>query len=352
VSPTSTSDRVEARTPATAGVFPLLGRFALDLGLYLALLAIFGIGAVAAAYTFGEARPRYTGPHWVALTLQPCVEHAGRDEALLSVLRRHGELTAEIRSDGRPLPMRLVGGVGPEGQSSQQFMAMIEPPPGIALELSSTAIAQATGCRVEKLVYAPAGERSPDRLVLPPAFVAAALLASLAAAALAWVWRRPERGLALSRGGAGAAVATALLAAVAAQAVPRLMAAVGAPLSPSNAGGIQDLVLAWPLLASVLVVLAAPLAEEGFFRGVLLRRFLLAGRPVLGLLLTSGLFAFAHEAFADGPWTQTLATTGVYAVVGLLFGTVYLRTGRLWAAALAHAASNGLALAAMAYSAA
>ena len=84
--------------------------------------------------------------------------------------------------------------------------------------------------------------------------------------------------------------------------------------------------------------------------GEMLRRFLLAGRPGLGLLLTSGLFALAHELFADGPWTQTLSTTAVYAAMGLMFGAVYVRTGRLWAAILAHAGANALGMAMLAYS--
>ena len=147
-----------------------------------------------------------------------------------------------------------------------------------------------------------------------------------------------------------AALAIALVAALSIQGLAWLATAMGLPLAPSNRQSIEELAKAWPVLATLVVVLGAPLAEEAFFRGVLLRRFLLVGRPGLGLLLTSGIFALSHELLADGHWSETLSTTAVYAATGLLFGTVYLRTGRLWAAILAHVVANAIGLAVLAYS--
>jgi len=352
VSPTSTSEHVVPPTPAKAGVASVFGQFALDLLLYASLVVIIGFALVFAAMRAGELKPRFTGLHWVHIQLVPCEVREGQDQALMAWLRRHGAVTPDVTRRGTDMPLRLVGRLDPGGHPMQQMFLRLEPAPGEALSLSETELAEATGCRVGKLAYGPVGEARPDRLRMPPGTVAIALLGSALAAALAWAWRRPGRGLRLARGTAMAAIVVAGLAALAAQALPHLLAALGVPLSPSNAIDLGGLVAARPVLASLLIVLAAPLAEEAFFRGVLLRRFWLAGRPGLGLVLTSGLFALAHELFADGPWWQTLATAGVYGAVGLLFGAVYLRTGRLWAAALAHAASNGLAMAWLAYSAA
>lgn len=350
MSPTSTSDHVVPPTPAQAGVASLIGQFALDLLLYAALVVVIGFALVFAAMHAGGLKPRFTGLHWVHVELSPCPVQDGQTEALLERLRRHGVVTPDFTRRGSEMPLELIGRPGPGGTPLQSIFLRLEPAPGEPLSLSETEIAEATGCPVGKLAYGVVGEPGPERLRMPAAMVAIALVGSVLAAALAWAWRRPGRGLRLARGSAGAAIVVAVLAALAAQSLPHLMTAVGAPLSPSNAADLDGLFAARPVLAGVLVVLAAPLAEEAFFRGVLLRRLWLAGRPGLGLALTSALFAVAHELFADGPWWQTLATTGVYASVGLLFGAVYLRTGRLWAAVLAHAASNALALAWLAYS--
>lgn len=338
--------------PARAGMARLLGHFLLDLGLYLALTVVFALGLAAIGLRYEPFKPRFSGPHWVSVTLSPCQHGVARDDALLALLRSHGSVSAEETRRGEPLPLSLLDGFGPDNVPFQMFMGRVSSPPGKPLRLTKAEIGAATGCRVQKLDYAPIGEDRPARLHLPPATIALAMLGSLLAAALVWVWRRPGRGISLARGGAAAAVAVALVGTLATQALPRLVTALGLPLAPSNQQGIQDLVAAWPVFASLAVVLGAPLAEEAFFRGVLLRRFVLAGRPGLGLVLTSGLFALAHEIFADGPWTQTLSTTAVYAAMGLLFGAVYLRTGRIWAAILAHAAANAIGLAMLAYSAA
>lgn len=338
--------------PARAGGAALLGHFALDLGIYVALTALFAIGLVAVGFRHEAFKPRFSGPHWVSITLSPCQHGVSRDDALLALLRSHGDVTAEVNRRGEALPLALLDAVTADDVPQQLFMAQVSSPPGTPLHLTKAEIAAATGCRVGHLAYAPFGKRVSERVHLPPATIALALSGSLLAGALAWAWRRPGRGVSLARGGPRAALAVALVAALSLQALPRLAAALGLPLAPSNQQGIEDLVNAWPVLATLVVVLGAPLAEEAFFRGVLLRRFLLAGRPLLGLLLTSSLFALAHELFADGPWTQTLSTTAVYAAMGLLFGAVYLRTGRLWTVILAHAAANAVGLAMLAYSAA
>lgn len=81
------------------------------------------------------------------------------------------------------------------------------------------------------------------------------------------------------------------------------------------------------------VTLAAPLCEEYFFRGVLLRGSLHSGtRASFALFSTAVVFSVFH-----------LDPVGFAArlQLGLLFGWLYWKTGSLWPAILAHAANNG-----------
>jgi uncharacterized protein len=89
-------------------------------------------------------------------------------------------------------------------------------------------------------------------------------------------------------------------------------------------------------LMGLLVLVAAPLAEEIFFRG-----FLLQGvARYLGFwpaaVITSALFAFAHIF-----WQFFLPIF----VLGLAFSWLFWRTGSLWAAIAAHATINGTSFA-------
>ena len=103
--------------------------------------------------------------------------------------------------------------------------------------------------------------------------------------------------------------------------------------------------------SSLLGAIGVPAAEELLFRHVLLRRFALAGRASLGLVVTGLVFAALHEpvpgAAGPGAW---LAAVALYVGMSTGFGLVYLRTGRLGAAVAAHAACNLLALALAAFS--
>ncbi|KAA2284038.1 CPBP family intramembrane glutamic endopeptidase [Arenimonas fontis] len=185
--------------------------------------------------------------------------------------------------------------------------------------------------------------------------VTAAVLASLCAAVLVWLIRRRTLAghLPAMPGARAALVAVAGGLAVQAFAigVGLLGQQVGGEVQPSNALPLAELAQRSPWLAWLLVVAVAPLAEELLFRHVLLRRFALAGRAGLGLAITSLGFAALHE-----PWpgaagvTAWLSTVMVYVAMGLGFGLVYVRTGRFWAAVLAHAVCNLAALLAMTYS--
>ena len=88
-------------------------------------------------------------------------------------------------------------------------------------------------------------------------------------------------------------------------------------------------------LLALLVTIAAPLAEETFFRGFLLqglaRRFSFWPAAVL----TSAAFALAHV------WWQLYLPIFV---LGLAFAWLFWRTGSLWAPIAAHATINATSL--------
>jgi hypothetical protein len=80
------------------------------------------------------------------------------------------------------------------------------------------------------------------------------------------------------------------------------------------------------------VCVAAPLCEEFFFRGLLLKGLNASGGPPLRALIVS---AVVFSAFHLDP-------VGFLARVelGVLFGWLFLRTGSLWPGILAHSANN------------
>lgn len=73
---------------------------------------------------------------------------------------------------------------------------------------------------------------------------------------------------------------------------------------------------------------ASGFVEELFFRAIL--------QPALGLWATSLLFGLLHYPMNR----RMLAWAGIAAVIGLVFGAAYLRTGSLLAVSLAHGLVN------------
>jgi membrane protease YdiL (CAAX protease family) len=95
---------------------------------------------------------------------------------------------------------------------------------------------------------------------------------------------------------------------------------------------------------AVWVMLVAGFGEETVFRGFMFERLgkLLgsnAGAKVATVLLTSGLFSLAH--YAD----QGVAGVEQAAITGLVFGTIFAVTGRIWMLMCAHAAFDLTAVA-------
>jgi len=117
--------------------------------------------------------------------------------------------------------------------------------------------------------------------------------------------------------------------------------------TPTNEAMILEASERWPWFLFLFAAVLAPMYEELLFRRVLFGRFLRAGRPWLGLVLSSLAFALIHEVpgLSDNPPTAVAMLMTVYAGMGAAFAWLYWRTGTLWAPILAHALNNGLALA-------
>ncbi|MGE5048017.1 MAG: lysostaphin resistance A-like protein [Deltaproteobacteria bacterium] len=96
--------------------------------------------------------------------------------------------------------------------------------------------------------------------------------------------------------------------------------------------------------ALYLVIVGAAFGEETVFRGYFFERLgklLGSGAPAKAamVLLTSTLFALAH--YRD----QGLAGTEQAAFTGLVFGTIFARTGSIWLPMVMHAAFDVIAVA-------
>lgn len=93
---------------------------------------------------------------------------------------------------------------------------------------------------------------------------------------------------------------------------------------------LGTLLLTHPLVMVFVLLVAAPLCEEWFFRKLLLDCARIYGEK-LAIFVSALLFAFYHTSIYQF----------FYAFfVGLIFGYLYLRTGRLWVTALMHAIYN------------
>ena len=88
------------------------------------------------------------------------------------------------------------------------------------------------------------------------------------------------------------------------------------------------------VLTIVCLGVAAPVAEELLFRGVILGRLERSAGPVFALIASSVLFAIAHIGSGD---VIAVLTSGV---AGLLFGGVYLKTRSMAWSIAAHVVSN------------
>lgn len=175
------------------------------------------------------------------------------------------------------------------------------------------------------------------------------MLASVGAAILAWGLRARRLPRNLPQRPLAASLRFAILAAFGLQVfvvgASHALSHWGIAPAPSNIEPIRALHAAYPASTLLLVLVLVPLAEELFFRDLLLRRFAIAGRPVIGLLLSAAFFATLHEMTPNPTGVAAhIAALLLYLALGLGFGAIYLRTGRLAAVILAHVAVNAVGI--------
>ncbi|PPT91945.1 CPBP family intramembrane metalloprotease [Xanthomonas arboricola pv. arracaciae] len=125
--------------------------------------------------------------------------------------------------------------------------------------------------------------------------------------------------------------------------------ALGIKPVPTNLPLMEEAIKQWPLALVVFAVAIAPAYEELLFRRVLFGRLLAAGRPWLGIVLSSAIFALVHEVpGVSGNGPAAIAQLWlVYGGMGAAFAWLYWRTGTLWAPIVAHGVNNATALAAL-----
>lgn len=213
---------------------------------------------------------------------------------------------------------------------------------------------------VLKAVFAAAGMARPDVDAVAGAIgqpgalaqMLVALISTGGAALLLYFWRRPataaERAAslhALGRPSTWGWIALAVAAVLAAgQLGTHVSQWLGVEATPTNEAMVEDGMAGFPWAMAVFAVLLAPMYEELLFRRVLFGRLWQAGRPWLGMLLTSLAFALLHELPGTQGWRESLPLWLVYGAMGMTFAGVYWRTHSLWAAIIAHALNNAIAL--------
>ena len=198
-----------------------------------------------------------------------------------------------------------------------------------------------------------------SRLGTPPVLflIVMTLVGTGGTALVLYLWRRratpTERRASIDRLRLPRTWGWALVAGLATVLFSTLMSAggraLGLDLQPSNLDLIKDGFARFPVFLALFAVVLAPLYEELLFRRVLFGRLWEAGWPVLGLILSSVVFALVHElpGLNGKPADSTLFLILVYTGMGGIFAWVYRRTGTLWAAIAAHILNNAIALAVM-----
>ncbi|MCB9676440.1 MAG: CPBP family intramembrane metalloprotease [Alphaproteobacteria bacterium] len=113
-----------------------------------------------------------------------------------------------------------------------------------------------------------------------------------------------------------------------------------APFRRDTLSGMEAL-LDWPLPLVLLVAAVLPgVCEELLFRGAILGMLRTRTGPVLAVVLSSAMFGLLHLELARIPVT---------AVIGLVLGTLLVRTGSLWVGAVAHTLNNAVLFSIAAY---
>ncbi|AWH51687.1 CPBP family intramembrane metalloprotease [Stenotrophomonas sp. ESTM1D_MKCIP4_1] len=186
-----------------------------------------------------------------------------------------------------------------------------------------------------------------------------ALVSTGGAALLLYFWRRPANAAerqasaqALRRPSTwGWTLLVATLIVIGSNGIAFLAKQAGIEPVPTNLALMQHAIERFPLFLVLFAVVLAPAYEELLFRRVLFGRLWQAGRPWLGMVLSSLAFALIHEipgTSANGP-AEIAQLWLVYGGMGAAFCWLYRRTGTLWAAIIAHGLNNAVALAALVF---
>ncbi|MEP6906814.1 MAG: CPBP family intramembrane glutamic endopeptidase [Pseudoxanthomonas sp.] len=120
----------------------------------------------------------------------------------------------------------------------------------------------------------------------------------------------------------------------------------GVQPEPTNQALIKAAYSEAPVFMMVFGTLMAPAYEELLFRRVLFGRLWAAGRPWLGVVISSVAFALMHEVpgVTQNDWRASMLLWLTYGFMGAAFAFDYWRTRTLWAAIGAHALNNVIAL--------
>lgn len=98
----------------------------------------------------------------------------------------------------------------------------------------------------------------------------------------------------------------------------------------------------WFLAIVFMVVVGAPISEELFFRGLVMRSIEKRFGAAVGLIGSTVAFVLPHYTYVA--WRETLVIFVVIGVVGAALGLLVQKTGRLGMAIIAHAAFNSVAV--------
>src|SRR4051794_28493731 len=143
----------------------------------------------------------------------------------------------------------------------------------------------------------------------------------------------------------GWVLATAATTFLFSTAITSLSQLLGVKPEPTNLAIIEAAFLTNPVFLALFGILIAPAYEELLFRRVLFGRLWAAGRPWLGVALSSAAFALMHEipGTTGNSWQATGVLWLTYGFMGAAFALVYWRTRTLWASIAAHALNNAVA---------
>lgn len=98
----------------------------------------------------------------------------------------------------------------------------------------------------------------------------------------------------------------------------------------------------WFYAIIFMVVVGAPVSEELFFRGLVLRSIEKRFGPAIGVIGSTVAFVLPHYTYVA--WRETLVIFVVIGIVGAVLGIVVQKTGRLGIAIIAHSVFNSVAV--------